>query len=147
VFARLAHARSGLSVLGRLITGLARDARGGGGKCLKPMLESNRRQPVLNIKSTSEKQMENREAIKRAKDYVIEVFADEGIVDIGLEEIKRDNNDTWDITIGFSRDWQKNRSLTATYTGISSRRSYKTIKIDANDGRVISMEEAEWAKN
>jgi hypothetical protein len=91
--------------------------------------------------------MENREAIKRAKDFISEVFADEGIVDIGLEEIKREDNDIWDITIGFSRDWQKNRSITAAYTGISSRRSYKTIKIRAEDGEVLSMEEAEWAKN
>ena len=92
--------------------------------------------------------MENREAIKRAKDFVSDVFSDEGITDIGLEEIRRESDDLWDITIGFSRDWQKNRSAVAVqYGGIDRRRSYKTIKIDSNDGRVISMEEAEWAKN
>ena len=91
--------------------------------------------------------MDNKEAIKIAKAYVLDVFADESISDVGLEEITRDQPGIWEVTIGFSRKWQIDKSLAAQLNRMSARRSYKTIRIDAADGNVISMEEAEWAKS
>ena len=45
--------------------------------------------------------MEMREAVRKAKTHVAELFHDEGIANVGLEEIKL-SGDFWEITIGFS---------------------------------------------
>jgi hypothetical protein len=45
------------------------------------------------------------DAIKKARDYVGEIFKDEPIADIGLEEVEFDT-DSWKITIGFNRIWK-----------------------------------------
>jgi hypothetical protein len=48
--------------------------------------------------------MDVKEAVAGAKKYVGELFAQEGLINIGLEEVEFDEpTKEWHITIGFSR--------------------------------------------
>ena len=85
------------------------------------------------------KSMDAKEAIARAKAYVMEVFSGEGISNLGLEEIFFDDaSNSWDVTVGFSRPWDivGNNAITSLVGNTSSRRSYKTLRI-SNDGGAI----------
>lgn len=82
--------------------------------------------------------MDVKEAVRVAKDYVIELFAEEGIVDVGLEEVDFDQLDNWVVTIGFSRPW--NRNIGSVLGGQVSR-SYKAIRIQDGDGKVLSIKD------
>lgn len=79
--------------------------------------------------------MDVKEAIAAAKEYVAEVFADEGVYNIGLEEIEY-KEPMWEVTIGFSRQWDKPPpSPFAAATGGQSdhqarSRTYKIVEIN-----------------
>ena len=91
--------------------------------------------------------MEAVQAVKAVKEYILEVFEDEGIVEIGLEELELDSG-VWEVTIGFRREWQKPYAPSPPPTGIHEifrlrgpkreERTYKTVRI-RQDGTVISM--------
>lgn len=98
--------------------------------------------------------MNVKEAIVAAKDYVKEVYADEQVADLGLEETDYDDTQgNWLITLGFSRPWTTPRSTTrllldqmgATDRAAPSRkRVYKLVTID-REGKVVSMKNRETA--
>ena len=48
------------------------------------------------------------EAVQAAKTYILEIFEDEQIVEVGLEELEYRDKDpgVWKVTIGFRRRWQ-----------------------------------------
>ena len=53
--------------------------------------------------------MDVKEAVQTAKNYIAELFTDETIADVGLEEVEfNDASNNWEVTIGFSRPWQTN---------------------------------------
>ena len=79
--------------------------------------------------------MEMREAVRKAKTHVAELFDDEGIANVGLEEIKL-SGDFWEITIGFSRAWD--RSVGSVLSGQPSR-SYKVLRVNDADGSIDSV--------
>ena len=79
--------------------------------------------------------MEMRDAVQNAKTHVVELFEDEGIADVGLEEIKL-SGDFWEITIGFSRAWD--RSVGSVLSGKLSR-SYKVLLVSNVDGSILSV--------
>ena len=88
--------------------------------------------------------MDVREAVRLAKAHIADLFADEEIEDIGLEEaVLGDYGLTgasvWRITIGFTRPW--NRKLdTATMMRWQHRaRAYKTVEIDAGNGAILGV--------
>ena len=88
--------------------------------------------------------MEVKEAVTAAKNCVMDLFAEEGITNVGLEEIDLDHGDTWRVTIGFSRPW--NTTVGAMLVGGADRfggvdRSYKIIWINDEDGRIISVKD------
>ena len=84
--------------------------------------------------------MEVKEAVSTAKAYVTELFADEEITNLGLEEVKFDVcTDDWKITIGFSRPWDRKNTLTAGLGSGRPGRSYKVLLIDDKTGRVDSL--------
>ena len=58
--------------------------------------------------------MDVKEAAKLAKDYVADLFAEEGIGNLGLEEIELvADGHYWVVTVGFSRPWdQRHRKKT-----------------------------------
>lgn len=83
--------------------------------------------------------MDAKTAVHKAKDYIADLFADEGVTDIGLEEVEFEStSNSWKITIGFSRPWDHKNRLTAALGGVVSR-SYKAIRINDRSGEVESL--------
>lgn len=88
--------------------------------------------------------MDVKEVVGIAKAHIADLFADEEIEDVGLEEAVRDvdpltGTPMWKITIGFTRPW--NRKLdTATMMRWQHRaRAYKTVEIDAQSGAILGV--------
>lgn len=83
--------------------------------------------------------MEVKEAILTAKRYVAQVLEDEDVQNIGLEEIRYDEDEgVWNITVGFSRPWNSVKNLLSS-TGLPKvGRSYRVVKIRDSDGRPLS---------
>ena len=81
------------------------------------------------------------EAVQAAKDYIVEVFNDEGIDRLGLEELEfRVEDATWEVTIGFRRHWNS-RPPPPRFTLPSSPREdriYKIVRI-RDDGTIVSL--------
>ncbi len=72
--------------------------------------------------------VELKEAVKIAKTYIAELYSDEPISDIGLEEVmKDDSGNKWLITIGFIR---QSSSDTANKFLALRNRLYKRVEID-----------------
>lgn len=82
--------------------------------------------------------MEVKEAVKTAKKYIVDLFDDEEITDIGLEEVDLGMGlSDWKVTIGFFRRRKhQNPLLTALQ---NPNRSYKVVSINRHDGRVTSV--------
>ena len=94
-----------------------------------------------------------KQAIQTAKQYVTELFSEDGVERIGLEEISFDEeHDCWLITVGFSRVWGRDRDFDAASYGIGGwqvkyqellnllRRTYKIVTVSPKDGKVIRIE-------
>ena len=78
------------------------------------------------------------EAVQVAKAYILQLYEDEDIGDVGLEELEFSDEASgiWHVTIGFRRRWQKDSPGVLFSPG--SERTYKTVRIH-DDGTVISM--------
>jgi hypothetical protein len=78
--------------------------------------------------------MDVKEVVKLAKEYVVDLFAEENITNLGLEEVDfYDNDQEWTVTLGFSRPWDEPRNTLASLAQSNlPRRSYKIVRIDAN---------------
>ena len=84
--------------------------------------------------------MDVKEAARTAKTYITELFADEQIMNVGLEEVEYDDSKNfWRITIGFSRPWDQKKNLAATLLEGHQRRSYKLLLVDDRSGEVRSV--------
>jgi hypothetical protein len=84
--------------------------------------------------------MEVKEAVALAKRYVRDVFSDEELSNIGLEEIVYDDaSNTWDVTVGFSRPWDSKSPFASALLGPSLPRSYKVVRISDTDGKMLSV--------
>ena len=87
--------------------------------------------------------MDVRDATRTAKEYLVDLFHGEEIMNVGLEEVVFDEtSNCWGITIGFSRPWDRNAPPTALAVAIGDRRlprSYKVIRVSDDDGRVVSL--------
>ena len=93
--------------------------------------------------------MKVQEAVARAKKYVREVYADEKIRFVGLEEVEW-NDDAWSITIGFSRPWDmppENVLAEAMKSPLTryppprppEPRTYKLVIVRDSDGTVLAI--------
>lgn len=91
--------------------------------------------------------MDVKEAVALARQYLKEVFAEEKIVNLGLEEVEYDDaQHLWSITLGFSRPWDDNsQGRVATFLGTPIKREYKVVKIDDRDKRGIAIKNREPA--
>ena len=89
-----------------------------------------------------------RDAIAIAKQYVADVFADENIINLGLEEVAFDDQGgAWNVTVGFSRPWNTVRNaLTALAGEPAVLRSYKTVRVDDKTRDVLSIKDRELAE-
>ena len=80
--------------------------------------------------------MERIEAVQAAKRYAKEIFGDEGISRIRLEEINYDAvSDEWRITVGFS--YQSSTSgleSTLRVDTVYGNRQYKVVRVRDSDG-------------
>ena len=77
-------------------------------------------------------------AVAIAKKHIAELFGEEEILNLGLEEVELDDEGFWRITIGFSRPW--NRNVGSVLSGENSR-SYKIVILRDEDGRVLSVKD------
>ena len=83
--------------------------------------------------------MDVKEAVQLAKKHVAEVFADESIANVGLEEVEFDEVDrVWAITIGFSRFWGRLGDVVRALDG-NTARTFKIVRIEDGSGRVQSV--------
>ena len=88
--------------------------------------------------------MNVKDAIAAAKSYVNDVYAEEHLSNLGLEEADYDEAaQQWLITLGFSRPWNTPRNaaqavLAEMGAGRPGRRSYKVVTVTKN-GDVKSM--------
>jgi len=88
--------------------------------------------------------MDVREAAQTARKYVADVFADDQISYIALEEVEFDEgSDIWRITLSFLRPTGTLSNLELLAPGLNRgenvRRSYKIVNVADDSGRVISV--------
>ena len=84
-----------------------------------------------------------KEAIQTAKEWLADTLSDENLTDVGLEEINfEESKKLWRVTLGFSRPWDlRSNALTAVIGGNGPKRAYKVITV-TDDGRVLDMAKA-----
>lgn len=87
--------------------------------------------------------MNVKEAVKLAKAYIADLYEDEEILHVGLEEVEFDDDGDWRVTIGFSRAWDFEKtdlqSDLLKAVGVPIGRSYKVVRIKDLDGQVRSV--------
>ncbi len=93
--------------------------------------------------------MEVKEAVRQAKRYVSDLFADEKITGIALEEVDFDHDsNAWRITIGFMHPSHGETVINARIISPWLRpleRSYKVVHINDETGQVESMSDRFFA--
>ena len=91
--------------------------------------------------------MQVKEAISLAKQYLKEVFADEKIDGLVLEEVEIDDKaSVWSVTIGFSPPWDEAAPYGVKLAALAPRRrDCKVVRIADGDKRVISVKNRETA--
>ena len=90
--------------------------------------------------------MDVKQVVDMAKKHVKDLFENEGIYDVGLEEIEFDDHaQVWNVTIGFSRPWDKPVTSFAMLAQQFSypKRSFKIVRIDDASGRLLSLKNRE----
>lgn len=86
--------------------------------------------------------MDVKQAVQHAKSQIQYLFGDEGIKNLGLEEVVYDDkNQIWEVTIGFSRPWDESKNALAAIAGQNTywRRTYKIVVIDDVAGELIAV--------
>lgn len=85
--------------------------------------------------------MQQKNAVARAKAALLELFGDETLRDLGLEEIRFDDADgSWLITLGFSRAWDAPKKIeTALGRELDLNRTYKMVRISDETGAIVSI--------
>jgi len=86
--------------------------------------------------------MDVKEAVAVAKRYIAELLADEGLTNLGLEEIDHDDTaGVWHVTLGFSRPWNTVKNALTALTGDlgTARRTYRVVTLRDADGVVLSV--------
>ena len=91
--------------------------------------------------------MDVKEAVKTAKAYVVDLFEGEDLENVGLEEVLFDDGaGVWEVTIGFTRPWDRAKNLVDAMSAVSAgelpewkRRSFKVVQIQDGTGKVVSL--------
>jgi hypothetical protein len=105
------------------------------------ILSLNARQSVISMASQSESAMDVKEAVALAKQYIAELFVEEKISNLGLEEVEFDESgNTCIITLGFSRPWDEMRNALSTLASqVNPRRTYKVVRISDDSRKILSV--------
>lgn len=84
--------------------------------------------------------MDVKQAVHAAKEYIAELYEDEQIIDMGLEEVVFEELPAvWKVTIGFSRPWDVKGPAIAALVDARRTRSYKVISLNDASGKVESL--------
>ena len=76
--------------------------------------------------------MDVKDAVRIAKAHIADLFREEGAINIGLEEVEHHTqDDSWRVTIGLSRPWDKTNPLLDALKP-PFRRDYKVVTIDSS---------------
>jgi hypothetical protein len=85
--------------------------------------------------------MDVKTAVVNAKAWLTDVLQDEGIENVGLEEVEFDDRQgLWLITLGFSRPWNTTNNAYAAISGVPfGGRDYRVITVKEPTGEVLAM--------
>lgn len=89
--------------------------------------------------------MDLRDAVKLAKQHVLELFAEEGVANLGLEAADFDDQAReWQVAVGYSRSpGEPRNSPAAAASGNVPRRVFKVVRISDDTDQVLSVEHRE----
>lgn len=81
------------------------------------------------------------EAVAVAKSWIATVYKDEGITNVGLEEVLKDEaRGIWRVTIGFSRPWNATRTAITIIGGEPTvTRTSKVVTINDENKEILSL--------
>jgi hypothetical protein len=80
-----------------------------------------------------------KEAVQAAKESVAEIFGDQQIAGLRVEEVEfEERDDCWQITLSFVRSTNPG-AVAAAFIGGDAGRAYKTVTVRASDGKVLSV--------
>ena len=83
--------------------------------------------------------MDVKDVTRTAREYITDLFADEQITNLGLEEVVYDvDSKQWRITFGFARPWDRQGDM-GVRMGLKAPRAYKVVRVDDNDGSVVAL--------
>ena len=84
--------------------------------------------------------MDVKQAVQTAKEHIAQLFSDESISNVGLEEVEfNETGSVWEITIGFSRPWDRPGPIIPALGRLESPRTFKIVRIQDESGRVESV--------
>lgn len=88
--------------------------------------------------------MDVKSAVHLAKQHILELFAEEQVTNLGLEEVEFDGAESeWIVTLGFSRPWDTPRNTLASLAMSTLPRSYKVVRISDESAHVLSVKNRE----
>ena len=92
--------------------------------------------------------MEVKDAVKIAKAYISDLFRDENIIELGLEEVEFDDTKKeWNVTVGFRRPWKRKKEPSDSAVVFQPYnyhdRWYKLVRIRDVDGDVLAVKDRE----
>ena len=91
--------------------------------------------------------MDVKQAVQTAKRHVAEIFSDESIANVGLEELEFDeSNQVRAITVGFSRFRGRPGDIVRALDGDMAR-TFKIVRIEDRSGRVQSVKHRDVGRN
>ena len=92
--------------------------------------------------------MNVKEAVNLAKQHLLDLYADEKLTNLGLEEVEfKESANEWIVTLGFSRPWDEPRNSLAAFSQTAHvRRTYKTMRVSNDSEQVLSMKTREVAQ-
>lgn len=85
--------------------------------------------------------MNVKEAVENAKRWLADALREEGVSNVGLEEVEFDQaHDIWLITLGFSRPWNTVKNAFTQISGEpAARRTYRVIAVKEPNGEIAWM--------
>lgn len=84
--------------------------------------------------------MKRSEAVKAAKAVIEELYEEEKIGQVGLEELRFDpDSDEWRVTIGYAHPEATDMRLPSYAQAPWTERRYKVVHLSDNDGRLVAV--------
>lgn len=89
-----------------------------------------------------------KDAVDFATQAVLDLFGDQNITNVMLEEVETANDEHWKVTIGFDRAADASNGtghgLSAGLLSIARRRKYKVVQVRKTDGEVLSIKDRQF---